>query len=124
MKRTRCGQDDRDRVEESLQALIRVDIIEEMRENAWDQQVSNAERERGSKHEAIPAREMEVREHSDSRDDDAREQECRHAARTELGMARKTPEILPMMPKRRRKTQHQRPAWRFAHRVIAMTPLF
>ena len=30
--------------------------------------------------------------------------------RTELGMARKTPEILPMMPKRRRNTQHQRPA--------------
>lgn len=39
-------------------------------------------------------------------------------------LARKTPEILPRMPKRRRKKQQNRPALRFAHRVIAMTPLF
>lgn len=43
---------------------------------------------------------------------------------TEFGMARKTPEIFPKMPKRMRKKQHHRPAPRFAHRVIAMTPLF
>lgn len=39
-------------------------------------------------------------------------------------LARKTPEILPRMPKSRRKAQHQRPAARFAQRVMAITPLF
>lgn len=39
-------------------------------------------------------------------------------------LARKTPDILPRTPNRMRKTQQNRPAVRFAHRVIAMTPLF
>lgn len=39
-------------------------------------------------------------------------------------LARKTPEIFPKTPKRIKKTQHHRPAPRFAHRVIAITPLF
>ena len=39
-------------------------------------------------------------------------------------LARKNPEILPRTPKRMRNAQHQRPAERFAQRVMAMTPLF
>ena len=39
-------------------------------------------------------------------------------------LARKTPEIFPRTPKSIRKAQQKRPAVRFAHRVIAMTPLF
>ncbi len=44
--------------------------------------------------------------------------------RTGLGMARKTPDIFPSTPNRIRKAQHQRPAERLAHLVIAITPLF
>jgi hypothetical protein len=44
--------------------------------------------------------------------------------RTGLGIATRAPEILPRMPKRMRKTQHQRPAARLAQRVMAMAPLF
>jgi hypothetical protein len=39
-------------------------------------------------------------------------------------LAKKTPEIFPRTPNRIRKTQHQRPADRFAQRVITITPLF
>ena len=39
-------------------------------------------------------------------------------------LARKNPEILPRTPNRMRNAQHQRPAERFAQRVMAMTPLF
>ena len=39
-------------------------------------------------------------------------------------LARKTPDILPRMPNRIKNTQHQRPAERLAHLVMAMTPLF
>ena len=39
-------------------------------------------------------------------------------------LARKTPEILPRMPKRMRNAQQNLPAVRFAQRVMAITPLF
>lgn len=39
-------------------------------------------------------------------------------------LARKTPDILPRTPKRIKKKQHHLPAVMFAHRVMAMTPLF
>lgn len=43
---------------------------------------------------------------------------------TGSGIAKKTPESLPRMPKTIRKKQHHRPAPRFAQRVMAITPLF
>ena len=43
---------------------------------------------------------------------------------TGFGIARNTPESFPKIPNKMRKKQHQRPATRLAHRVMAMTPLF
>lgn len=49
-----------------------------------------------------------------------------HADQTDArySLARKNPLILPRMPNRMRKAQHQRPAERLAQRVMAITPLF
>lgn len=43
---------------------------------------------------------------------------------TDNALAKNTPDILPRMPNKIKNTQHQRPAERLAHLVMAMTPLF
>lgn len=44
--------------------------------------------------------------------------------RTGFGIERKTPDSLPRTPYRMRKLAQKKPAFRLAHRVKAMTPLF
>ena len=79
--RTWRGQDDGYRVQETLQPLVRADIIEQVREDVRHKKISDAERERSGKNEAIAACEVQVRKDAYSRDHDAREQEGRHASK-------------------------------------------
>ena len=59
--RTWRGQDDGYRVQETLQPLVRADIIEQVCEDVRHKKISNAERERSSKNEAVTAREVQIR---------------------------------------------------------------
>lgn len=82
----RRAEHDGDAVKQALQAAGGVlDAVKEVREDSRDEEVADAEGERGGEDEAVAPGEVDVGEHADTGDGDAGEEEGGHAAEHWVG---------------------------------------